>query len=221
MNLVPSATMPAVPANLPDASGARLPATYAAAQQALAECDKIDECKSWADKAAALASYARMASDETLWATAQRIHARAIRRCGELLKQQAPANGARTDLGTVPTRGSFADAAGMSERQRKTALRVANVPRDDFERQVDSVQPPTVTDLARQGICPSGVIDPNLKAENSVVSDGYHLVEQLATRMQHVDAAQLAWAIPKADKPALLQAIGGIRRWLAVLESNL
>ena len=33
----------------------------------------------------------------------------------------------------------------MSERQQVTAIRVANIPADDFERQVESDQPPTVT----------------------------------------------------------------------------
>ena len=33
----------------------------------------------------------------------------------------------------------------------KTAVRVANVPEDDFERQVESDNPPTITALAKQG----------------------------------------------------------------------
>ncbi len=37
--------------------------------------------------------------------------------------------------------------AGLSERQRKTALRVASVPADVFEYQVESDSPPTVTKL--------------------------------------------------------------------------
>ncbi len=45
---------------------ARLPSSYEAAKRALAQCDAIDECKDWADKMAALASYARQAKDEDL-----------------------------------------------------------------------------------------------------------------------------------------------------------
>ena len=49
----------------------------------------------------------------------------------------------------------------MSERQQVTAIRVANVPVADFERQVDSPKPPTVTALAEQGkkATPRPVID--------------------------------------------------------------
>lgn len=74
---------------------ADLPERYQAATQALAECTRIDECKDWADKAQALASYARQAQDDTLEKHALRIRARAIRRAGELLRtfQTGPKGG--------------------------------------------------------------------------------------------------------------------------------
>jgi hypothetical protein len=40
--------------------------------------------------------------------------------------------------------------AGLSEHQQKIALRVANVPKDEFERQVESDNPPTNTALGEQ-----------------------------------------------------------------------
>jgi len=82
-----------------------------------------------------------------------RIRDRAIRRAGELLKQIEPAQGVRTDLehrvGTPPmlTRKQAAEDAGLSNDQMKQAIRVANVPSADFERQVESDKPPTVTKL--------------------------------------------------------------------------
>src|SRR5262245_28680167 len=72
---------------LPSIGDARLPETYERAKQALAECSRIDEYKDWADKAEALASYAKQAKDDGLRRLADRIQARAIRRCGELLRQ--------------------------------------------------------------------------------------------------------------------------------------
>lgn len=143
--------------NLPaqfSVSGATLPQTYQAAQIALQECSQVDECKDWADKAAALASYARQSEDDQLERMAQRIRARAIRRAGELLKQIEPQRGARTDLGppVALSRKEAASQAGMSERQQKTALRIANVPNIDFERQVEADKPPTLSQLASQGV---------------------------------------------------------------------
>lgn len=137
--------------SLPNRSDPQLPQKYEAARNAIAECERIDECKSWSDKAAALASYARQAKDDSLRVMAIRIQARAERRAGELLKQIEPAQGARTDLGRAPTRSEAAREAGLSEHQKKTALRVAAVPEKEFNRQVESERPPTVTRLADQG----------------------------------------------------------------------
>lgn len=140
----------------PSISDARLPAVYQQAVNALAECSRCDECQDWADKAQAMASYARQAKDDTMRKMADRIQARAIRRCGELLRQVPPANGSNQNIRDgddlkVPTRQQVATDAGMSERQRKTALRVAEVPLESFEAQVESATPPTVTALAKQG----------------------------------------------------------------------
>lgn len=145
--------------NLPvNVASALLPAAYETARTALAKCEKVDECKSWADKAAALASYARQAKDESLRRTAMRIQTRAIRRAGELLKQIEPQQGGnRGNAATggrppvAETRAKAADNAGLSEHQRKTALRLAEVPEDDFEQEVESPKPPTVTELAARG----------------------------------------------------------------------
>jgi hypothetical protein len=142
---------------LPSLANAKLPGAYAVAKRVLAECEKIDECKDWADKAAALASYAKQSKDEPLFKAAARIQARAIRRCGELLKEiEAKHTGRPPEIrnDAVPnseTRKSAAEKAGLSERQQKTAVRVANVPEEEFETQVESDSPPTVTALAGQG----------------------------------------------------------------------
>jgi hypothetical protein len=133
---------------------AKLPATYFEARNALAKCAHIDECKSWADRAAALASYAKQADDEQLLNNAKRIKARAIDRIGELAEEVPPQPGKRTDLqpnGGAPSRFEVARDAGISANQLATALQVHRVPREDFERQVESDNPPTITELARQG----------------------------------------------------------------------
>jgi hypothetical protein len=87
---------------------------------------------------------------------ADRIQARAIRRCGELLEKIRPARGgdrrSKSTGGHPPVgRAKVAAKAGMSEHQRKTALRVANVPKAEFEEAVESPNPPTVTELAERG----------------------------------------------------------------------
>lgn len=160
---------PAVPTVM-NAANARLPQTYESAKTALANCAQLDECQDWADKAAALASYAKQANDDEMMKMAVRIRDRAIRRAGELLKQIEPGHGKNQNItdGTdskVLTRTEAARDAGMSERQQVTAIRVANVPAADFEKQVESPNPPTVTKLAEQGKksapAPKPIIDLN------------------------------------------------------------
>ena len=144
--------------------GAVLPQTYEYARQALANCASIDECQSWADKAAALASYAKQAKDEELMKMAVRIRDRAIRRTGELLKQIEPGKTGpklSTDTDTQFSRKQAANDAGLSKRQKDTAINMANVPQDQFDEQVESDNPPSATKLAAQGrkSAPKPVID--------------------------------------------------------------
>jgi hypothetical protein len=145
-----------------DHAAAKLPAAYEAARQALEACERIDECQDWADKHAALASYARQAKDETLERYCTRIKARAIRREGELLKRVPDASKrgfnqhSEAQEGDLPrlTRTNLAEAAGISEHQRKQALRVANVPGDEFECAIERERPATVSELAKLGTSP-------------------------------------------------------------------
>jgi hypothetical protein len=157
-----------------DTSGAKLPSTYHAAKRAISQCVSLDECKDWSDKAAALASYAKQAQDEQLEQMAKRIRARATRRAGELLKQVEPASGARSDLGPVPSRGSAAAAAGLSERQAKTAQRLANVPADDFEEMVESGA--TITAIAAAG---TQATAPNRDEARQLVQTIKHYADRL------------------------------------------
>src|SRR5437879_235837 len=114
--------MNTLPTNI-EITSARLPATYEQAKVALASCERIDECWEWANKAEALASYAKMADDDTLRQLADRIQARAVRRMGELLKEYdaRPDNAVKQKEGTLPliSQKQAADATGISEHQRK------------------------------------------------------------------------------------------------------
>lgn len=73
---------------LPVIENAKLPASYEAAKNALAECSRLDECQAWADKAEAMASYARQAKDESLRKMALQIEALSYRCMGEILKER-------------------------------------------------------------------------------------------------------------------------------------
>jgi hypothetical protein len=148
-------------------ASASLPQSYEAAKRALTQCVEIDECKDWADKAAALASYAKQADDDQLERMATRIRGRAVRRAGELLKQIEPVHKGNSNT-TYPSdmvghvaksRSEMAREAGFSEHQQTQAVRVASIPQEDFERQIESEKPPTISQLASQGIKPRPLVD--------------------------------------------------------------
>ncbi len=205
----------ALPDNLPSTHSARLPATYEAAKSALAECSRIDECQEWANKAEALASYAKQAGDESLRKMADRIQARAIRRCGELLKQVEPAQGARTDLGSPPTRSQAATEAGLSERQRKTALRVATIPEPEFTAAVDSADPPTITRLAEQGkksrLVDLGNIPP---ADYARATEARATLRRFAEFCEHNEPTKIARAYKPHEIGALRGYVSTVDAWL-------
>lgn len=138
-------TLPA----LPNVGNARLPQTYSRARDALEKCSRVDECKEWHDKAMALASYAKQARDRKMLDMAVRIQARAIDRAGKLLKQIEKGTGGQpyqkgkisTRGGTPPSRTQAARDAGLSDDQRKKALRVASVPEDVKETIIEGPRP--------------------------------------------------------------------------------
>jgi hypothetical protein len=221
-----------LPATLP--VNGNLPATYEAARHALTECSRVDECKGWADKAAALASYARQAKDDSLLRLAQRIQLRAVNRCGELLKQiprgdEATRYGqAATDppgkVGAYPpvTRTQAASEAGLSDRQRKNALRVANVPRDEFEEAVESESPPTVAALAARGTVARQIAPDSVPptADHATVAQANALLRQFAAFCSAHEPVSIARA-PGADADVLRGYVAAIDRWLDRFVTNL
>lgn len=202
-----------------NADNAKLPATYENAKAALSNCISLDECLTWGDKMEALASYARQSKDDELMRMATRIRDRAIRRAGELLKQIEPGTGGRPPetgaaADTSFTRKDAAEQAGMSKRQQVTAIRVANVPDEDFERQVESAKPPTVTALAQQGTkpAPKPVID--LKGRDpGEFNRSLHFVaefEAYRRALEKIDIEAILPALIETERNRVRKAIAAI-----------
>lgn len=125
---------------------------YEAACRALAECKAVDEVKAWADKAAAMQAYGRMAKDKTLEIDASEIRIRAERRLGEMLTQQKVHGGLATgSRGQLAGKSDAGLAVVTNDRQKSTpkladagiskdlssrAQKLAAVPEDEFEAEV-------------------------------------------------------------------------------------
>lgn len=114
---------------------------YEAACRALAECKSVDEVKTWADKAAAMQAYGRMAKDKTLEVDAAEIRIRAERRLGEMLGNSELQKGGRPAEKTgrherpVSKPPTLAEA-GISKDLSSRAQKLAAVPEAEFEAEL-------------------------------------------------------------------------------------
>lgn len=215
--------------SLPVVRNAKLPAVYVEAQQALAKCQSIDECKDWADKAAAIASYAKQAQDQTLMDTATRIKARAIRRCGELLKEiERPEQGGRPrkNGGHAPpvSRSAAAAAAGLSRDQKRDALRVASIPAAAFEAAVESDDPPTITELSEAGKQEAANRAYRLAPKPPGFKDATHLLgalDRFAEFCQRSDPKQVADALSKRETQQVLRHTDTVTAWIKRLRREI
>jgi hypothetical protein len=210
--------MNALPTNI-DIARARLPATYEQAKIALASCASVDECQDWANKAEALASYAKMADDDSLRVMADRIQARAVRRMGELLKQFDGRGDHMKKDGTVLslTQKQIAEEAGVSERQRKTAVAVANVPAEKFEAAIEASKPATVTQLAEMGKQVRALPPEGFKQATHLIGAVKRFAEFCATSEPEMVAAGVL-----ADEVTELRSlVGVIDAWLDRFVVNL
>lgn len=203
--------------NLPAPAGPRLPATYEAAKQALAECTRVDECKDWADKAAALASYARQRDDHTLLNLAQRIQARAMRRIGELSSELelAPRGGAGGSKLSSGGKIETLKAAGISTTTAHRAERVASIPEEEFEGALSSHTPPTVTALAERGTV-HRPLEPHaspVPADPAQVAKATALLREFAAFCEIHDPVRIACS-PRIDAELLRAYVSTIDGWL-------
>jgi len=190
----------------------------------------MDECQNWADKAEALASYAMQAKDETLRKHADRIQARAINRCGELLRA-VPSGQGKSNQHTVLREGALqkqdrtqaAEDAGLSEFQRKTALRVAAVPAAQFESLVESDNPPTVTQLAELGkkakpLVDLGDISPS---DYALATSAQGALRSFAAFCEKHDAARVAQAFKPHEVEGMRRFVAAVDGWLDTFVVNL
>jgi hypothetical protein len=149
-----------VPENIAAAvETARLPENYQRAKLALAECEAVDQCLDWADRAAALATYARQAEDAELENYARRIRLRAVRRVGELLRAIAPGKPGPKSVGAPHRSPAVAPQRLLAYHAIKKTWRSASpaYPRPNLRRPLRAT-----TRRGRKGFCQNAEQSPSL-----------------------------------------------------------
>lgn len=191
---------------------------YDSAKRALAECRSVDEVKDWADKAAAMQAYARMAKDKTLEVDAGEIRIRAERRLGEMLAAQKEAGGLNQGARLAGAKSGANDGSsavvgndrrptladvGISKDLSSRAQKLAALPEKEFEKEVgewrDRVEAEGARVSARLEAAGERVL--NKAAEKKTVEPGED-VEVLKARIADLEEenANLAAALEDADR---------------------
>ena len=217
--------------NLPVPAGAKLPATYEAAERAIAALNTVEEAKAWADKAAALAYYARQANDKPLRRLAQRAELRATNRMEELLRQYPELHGG--DRKTVSScqpdnlisRRQAAHQAGLNDRQYRDTQALGAVSAPELKAALESDDPPTPRQLAERAR--SSCQPDNLKSARTVapadpaqVAKATALLREFAAFCDTHDPVRIACS-PGIDAELLRTFVSTIDRWLDAFVTRL
>ena len=200
---------------------ARLPVNYESAKLAIAECERVDECREWANRAEALVSYAKQAKDKSLEHTAIRIRTRAQMRLGELLLEYPGyAPGSTLAQSGVKLRLEVAAEVGIGKTKMDRLTRAARVPKGRREELIETTPPATLKTIASIGSVPrwnkTGVSPAWLKLAREGALGTF-----LRWSEQH-DPAQLAKQLTQ-DEADRIRAyyLSKIQSWLDELERHL
>lgn len=220
---------------------------YEAARTALAECKAVDEVKAWADKAAAMQAYGRMAKDRTLEVDAAEIRIRAERRLGEMIAAQkadgglskgvrlagakAGANDGSSAVVTNdhrPTAPKLSDA-GISKDLSSRAQKLAAVPEAEFESEVGQWRERVSAEGARVSARLQSAGERALKERGEEVPDSSesdelrHAVEILSEENDRLNdrLAVEAMDATEEEKTKASETIAELRGKVKVLEAEL
>lgn len=120
-----------------------LPVEYDRALQALAACTKVDEARTWDNKADALAAWAKIYRSDQASLLAQRLKLHAYRRMGQLAEELTP------KFPNQPGPRALLLSEGLSMSQASAARCLARMPPRRFERVLSAPASP-VTIAQRQ-----------------------------------------------------------------------
>ena len=130
-----------------------VPVEYEAACKALQACIDIDEAKYWADKADALAAWAKVYRDDKVGRQAKQLKLLAYRRIGELARELRPQGSAGSGKiidgkklrGRLKGPKSLLREHGMPSGLANAATRLSRLPKSKFDEIVNQPVPPAPT----------------------------------------------------------------------------
>jgi hypothetical protein len=201
---------------IPDAI---VPAVFVEAMRALAACRTLDESKFWADKADALAAWAKIYKNDDAATEARRLKAHAYRRMCQLADDVASAVPAQPKgVGRPAAANTALTRAGLSKSQIKNVLRVGSIPADEFESLIKQPKPPSMTQLAQIGI---GLRTPGMLVSSPAWRAMALYGRNFRTFCRANPAFELGKNIYSGEVTAAKALVKDIREWLDEYEASL
>jgi len=136
---------------------ASVPVVYEEACKALAACSTIDEGKYWADKAEALAAWAKIYKSDKAAVEAKRLKLHAYRRMGQIAEELRPTVSPSGTKGKQGASGrtngalSLVKEHGFNQTKAGKIMAISRIPDDAFKKAVSSANPPGINLAAGMG----------------------------------------------------------------------
>lgn len=215
---LPSATQDVVNQRL---KAAQIPVVYLDAVRALAACRSIDEGKYWANKADALAAWAKIFQNKTAAVEAKRLKLFAYRRMGLLAGElQETINSAlQSRSGRKPGARRQLAKSGLTHNEANAAVTVARMTEAEFAAEIERNSPRAASTFKRLGMF-LGRTGVPVKH-----SDSYFLIRAklsvLLAFMRSVEPTAFGASFGSEDVAAIRPAIVELQEWLDAFEQHL
>jgi hypothetical protein len=120
----------------------------------------------------------------------------------------------RGEAGLPPNRKAAADAAGLSNHQRKTALWVGNIPKGEFEALIEGEDPPTIKELAERGKQPRDHLRGRAPEDFAAATELLGLVSRFVRSAVEIDIAAAVRGLSPAERDEIRRESSVIQGWL-------
>lgn len=129
-----------------------MPLVYEEACKALANVSTVLDAKYFADKADALAAWAKIYRSDEADLQSRRLKLHAFRKMGEIAEQIRPTS--NTAKGGHRAKGalSLLKENGLSHQKAANALSISRVDAKQFDKMIDSKRPPGIISAMRYGL---------------------------------------------------------------------
>ena len=186
-----------------------VPVQYETAIKALTECIHLDDAKVWADKADALAAWAKIYRSKDAELKAKQLKLHAFRRMGQIAEELRPTRRAgRNSLGAA----SLLIESGLQKHVAATVVRIARAPESQFTAAVIAGAGVNALALSQRGRMGTAAATDSMDWLMNGIS-GPRL-RSVLSKMKAQPAASIAEGLTGDEVISALECITEVADWL-------